>query len=685
MVRKYLERTGLSGFFIDPESWEEVYTLDLSKEQQEDFMRKKKAINLFLKTEMSVKSILEQTRLNSETLYYFVNRCLTLNEDGGIYGYKALLPYFRIKSYEVNSYNKSYTGNFSKLLTDYPDLEKLLVEEYFNKNKKVVREKKQSYKNIHKKFVNKCSDLGISKDHYPFTSSTFAYKSITRFLNSLANGSQKANLTSKEALMINRNVNNTTNAYTHVVRPFERVEFDAHVIDAIFSIVTYTPSGDKIINNMSRVWLLCVIDVASRGIIGYHISYSNNNYSSKEFLQCLKKSLIPWTPKNLTIPGLQYNHGSGFPSYIITDTRYAIWDEISMDNAKAHKSKKVLDNLMKLNCAINFGPVANPVRRAIIERFFRTLEFSSFHRIPSTTGSNPMDSIRENAEEKSIIYEITIDHMEEIMDVVIANYNSTKHSAHNGFSPLEVIQNRINRGMYIRRLSENQKETSDLFSNSLKVMVRGNINEGRNGYINYMYQRYSSPKLNNDTSVIGKQLTLLIDDDNIQHIKAFLSDGSLYDTLTAKGIWGKVPHSLEMRHQIMKHKNSTEFDYLKYEDPIEAYQNFLATKSISDKKARIKLQEIKRYKKEHNADVMLEDEKKEIQKLYSKNEGIQQKIIKKNSRVLSGRKVKDEVKNIKQIEVSNSMIEKNLNAEIDERHKKTIEKFGKTKGKSITF
>lgn len=48
------------------------------------------------------------------------------------------------------------------------------------------------------------------------------------------------------------------------------------------------------------------------------------------------------------------------------------------------------------------GPVAVPVRRPIIERFFRTLEQNTFHRLPSTTGSNPLDPIRNNAEKKPL-------------------------------------------------------------------------------------------------------------------------------------------------------------------------------------------------------------------------------------------------------------------------------------------
>ena len=238
-----------------------------------------------------------------------------------------------------------------------------------------------------------------------------AFKSIQRYLKELLHlhSNLGSSLSGKDAALLAKNSNNSTNSHTEIFRPYERVQFDGHMIDALFSVVSYTPQGDKIVTLMNRLWLLAIIDVASRAILGYHISYNSHNYSANDVITCFKKTLMPWEPKNLKIPTLKYNAEDGFPSYFIEKAKFGVWDEICFDNAKAHSANIVLDSLQGLNCAVNFGPVANPTLRGIIERFFGTLEHNNFHRLPSTVGSNVLDPKRDNAEEKAVAYEITVD------------------------------------------------------------------------------------------------------------------------------------------------------------------------------------------------------------------------------------------------------------------------------------
>lgn len=688
MKRKYLSKFEIDCKFFNPNNWDEVHIDVLTLEEQNQFLRRKNAVDLFLQSDISTKNITLQSGVSRSEIYRLLARCLTLKDGNNIYGYAGLLNQLRLKPYETEDYERSNSGNFTKLLTDYPELSQFLLDEYFNKDKKIVREKKQSVKNIHRKFIEKCREIGIGDEHYPFNSTSMAFKSIERYLKQLLqeNSMLGAKMNGKDAFMLAKGVNNSSNAYTQIIRPFERVEFDAHQIDAIFSIVTYTPQGDKIINIMSRVWLLCVIDVASRAVIGHHVCYNNNNYSADEVLKCFKKALLPWEPRKLDIPTLKYNKGDGFPSYIIEEAKFAIWDEICLDNAKSHQAAKVLKRLSDLNCSVNFGPVAAPTRRSIIERFFKTLEFNGFHRLPSTTGSNVLDPKRDNAEENAVIYEITVDQLEEVMDLVIANYNNTSHSAQYGFTPLEVIRNRVNRGMYIRKLPIDKRSASTLFPTKQPVKVNGNISKGRNPYINYKYERYTSVKLNNDSSMIGKTLILVIDEDNIQTVRAFESNGLFYDTLIARGIWGKVPHSLNIRLMIMKHKNKAEFDYVKHKDPIAAFQDFLAIKSLSDKKARIKLQEIERYKKQFNIDAQLERQKAENQRTQESQNFLQQKII-ENRDILSKQKNQVNETNLEQLSNEKEIeLELELAASVEnERHYRIIESTKNKKGKSITF
>ena len=80
-----------------------------------------------------------------------------------------------------------------------------------------------------------------------------------------------------------------------------------------------------------------------------------------------------------------------------------------LDNAKSHLAdntiRKIVDDLKS---AINFGSVATPETRGIIERFFGSLETRGFHKLPSTTGSNINDLKRKEPEAASIKYDITL-------------------------------------------------------------------------------------------------------------------------------------------------------------------------------------------------------------------------------------------------------------------------------------
>lgn len=721
MNRNYLQKFNLSSYYLNPNNWEEIFINDWSDDEKTVFFEKKQAIDLFLLTDLKMSEISQKTHISRREIYRLLERCLTLDEYNQVFGYRALIPNIRVKKYMTTKYETvNQAGVFSKLLKDYPQLEEFIISEYFNTNKH-VREKKQSIRTIHSKFIKKCIDIGINEDQYPLNMTSLGKKSLQRFLRNLSNKNLKlsSKLNGEEADKLLKNVNNTVNSNTFLLRPFERIEFDAHKIDNIFSLITYTPKGDKIVNILNRIWLLCMVDVASRAVIGYHISFNNNNYSANDVIRCFKNALTPWKPKKLTIPGLKYNEGDTFPSNSIDDTKFALWDEICLDNAKAHQAQIVLNGLLEdVKCSINFGPVGTPTRRPIIERFFLTLENNNFHRLPSTTGSNVLDPKRDNPELKSIFYEVSIDHLEEIMDVVLAKYNNTPHSANDGFTPLEVIKNRINRGMYIRKLPLNHRNIDFLFPTVVQVRVNGNLREGRSPYINFKYVRYTSPKLCTDFDMVNSRLKLIINTDNIQTVKAYRTDGSYYDTLVAQGVWGKVPHSLLMRVQIMSHKNKREFDYAKHDDPILAYQDFLATKSYTNKKARAVLQEYERYKKEHNISKQLEIKESEAKKDQIKKENIQHQIIERSleeSKETKISEIKNNMENISSLENRNNtektnkkntlasissartdqikgemgtdLVSDNIVRTVDktEIHQRVIEKNKGKKGRSISF
>lgn len=631
-----------------------IYTGDWDSDKLKKFNLRKQAVELFIGTEIPISEIVTLTGIKKNEVYRFVERCLTKDKDGNLIGYKALIPNIKIEKYKrkfqnnVSNNNSNYSGSFALLLAEYPILKDFLIEEYFQSStkKNSARELKINYKNIHRKFISECRKCGIKSTEYPFNTTSLASKSVNEFLQNVSNNYYKevAKNNGGQSTMLLKNTNNTINSNTNILRPLERVEFDGHRIDAIFAIEYTTPGGEKIIDTLDRIWILTLVDVATRCIVGYHLCL-RREYSSDDVKKCFQSAILPWKPKELTIPGLDYAPNAALPSYMFPEIEYAVWDELCYDNAKSHLSHEIKDLLQKyIGCSINMGPVAVPVRRPIIERFFRTLEQSTFHRLPSTTGSNPLDPIRNDAEKKAIKFAISYELVEELSDVVIANYNAKPHDSNNGFTPLEIFKNRLEQGYTINQLPEEQRNEINLFPLVMVRKVNGNMNAGRRPYIVFKGSRYSSPELNNDFSLVNEKIKLLINTEDLRTIEAFRSDGTSYGILTAAGQWGITPHSLKFKDAMNKFKRKRYFSYTEYDDPMDKFQEFLETQAINDKALRNLLAEVKSYKKKYHVDSIKAETVKKKQILTNNHIELQNLVIeqqKKTSILKENKKIEN--------------------------------------------
>jgi len=608
MGRRNIENLNIDQNSLDTSLWPTVLIENLDPENRKIFLERKKAVDLFISTDMKVKDIESVTSLRRDEIHRFVKRCLEKDENEEIIGYRALIPYKRLKEYTRNAFpiNKeedfnNFTGAFSLLLDTYPTLKEFIIDSYFNRksNKNKINDPIISIKNLHKKFINECRILGLKMNEYPFNTKSLAKKSLERYVKTLSRSHfvEVAKRNGEQAAMVAKNTGIGIKNNPMTIRPLERVEFDGHRIDTSIAIIFKTPEGDEIVEVMNRIWILSIVDVATRAIIGYHLCL-NKEYSSHDVLMCIRNAIIPWKKKSLTIEGLNYSEKANYPSRLIPEASFGLWDEFCYDNAKANIAKNVKNKLIDLvGCSVNMGPVAVPVRRPIIERFFRTLEQNGYHRLPSTTGSNPQDPKRKNSEENAVKYRITSEHLEELTDVLIAEYNGSPHEGNNNLSPLEVFQQRVDRGMTILQLPEEKRNEVAFFSLKVTRMVNGNEKSGRRPFVYYEGVRYTNEVLNRSPHLINKTLELLINTDDIRVIKAFLADGSELGSLTATGKWGITPHDLRTRKAINKLKNNKIIHFTQYDDPIQVYQKHLEKEALKNKTSRNKLANLKKVQK----------------------------------------------------------------------------------------
>jgi len=605
MSRRFIENEEIDAALLDRTAWKEVLVGSLQDPKKELFLNRKRAVDMYIDGEIEVNEIVKQTNISKQTILRLIKRCLSSDQNGEMLGYRALIPYKRIKNYtriqNINGFSTDgkgipLNGAFTTLLSKYPKIKEMIENYYLNKKNKDPREPVIRVKYLHRKFVSMCKSEGISaKDaQYPFNTKDLARRSLYRYVKSLefeyANRSIKRYGGEAEMLLNNTGIGEDEQIN---IRPFRRVEFDGHKIDAIFAIEYETVEGDIICDVINRIWILTIIDTATRVILGYHICL-NSEYSAFDVLKCIRSAVLPWEPKELTIDDLKYSTSGGFPSKVIPLTQFAVWDEIAFDNAKANLALKVKDKLKKvIGCSVNTGPVATPTRRPIIEKFFDLLEENGFHRLPNTTGSNIQDPRRLNPEKAAVEFKITVEEIKEIIEVLVANRNGTPQHGTNYMTPLEVMEQRIVlKKMEPRILPEELREEVKNLTITFQVTVRGDFKKGRRPFVHFMGVQYRSDLLANSWHLVRKRISIVVNTEDLRYIKAYLENGEEIGALRAKGKWAVHPHTIEVRKQINKLKNKRLIHFTSEDDPIDIYLTYLKNKAKSSKQARRELSKI---------------------------------------------------------------------------------------------
>jgi hypothetical protein len=585
--RKIIENEDYDKSLFDISKWPSVRIESLIEKDQDSFRRRKKAIHMYFENRTH-KEIKAETGINRGQFSRLLKKCLQFDDNGVLWGFRALIPYKHIKSYERNflpkSTDESKVGAFQLLLNTYPSLRDYIDKLILKNNNRDPFSKNIKTNYIHKKFIQKCRELNIKAPNYPFNTEQLGKRSLYSYANNLLTNKSSSNWDENDII-----------SPLIVKRPFERVQFDGHKIDLALALVIKTPEDIEIVRVINRIWILTIMDVATRSILGYHISL-NKEYSSTDVLKCLKNAIAPMHHKEFTITGLKYPENGGFPSRIIPETQWAKWDELYLDNAKANLAELVRSKLKYVvGCTMNAGQVKKPLRRVFVERFYGLLEENGFHRLINTTGNSPSDSRRNDAEKMAVKYRITPDHIEEIAEVLIAEYNGTPHEGLSFQTPLEIMNEKIrNNPLVINYISSDSRSEVSFLSLHAQRKINGNLVEKRKPYIEYENVRYTNSILSRSYGLIGEKLDLIVNTDDIRIIRAFLPDGAELGTLKAMGKWGLTPHSLKIRKEIFSLRKRKLIYFTSSEDAIDVYEKYLKNEFKTNKNARNKLGSLNR-------------------------------------------------------------------------------------------
>ncbi len=498
---------------IDLAQWPVANVLHLAPEDRQEYDRRENAIQLYVSgTPLTV--IEEASGIGRKQLYRLLQRCLTPHDDGQLFGFRGLLWFQRTHAYrrslplktKAHRARGGAAGVFGLLVESQPSLSEWLckkVKERAIHSEQIstdgsLRIRLRGLSAVHAAFLTECRKLGLTVADYPFNTQQMGRRALAAAIKAeiLRNFGSAARAAGATHLKGGPRSVHAITAPTaqHVL---DVVEFDGHRLDIRLKIVVRDPLGFEQQFEIERIWLLVIIDVFSRAVLGYHLSL-NREYNRHDIIRTLERALEPHRPRTFTLPGLHYGERDGFPSTSLSELSYATWTWIKLDSAKANLSDDVRHALTEfVGCFIDVGPAYTPDDRPYIERFFGSIATLLSSRLPGYTGSGPRDLRRALADPKgNLRLIVSLAELEDLLEAAIAAYNATPHNGLNGRTPLEAVEHSIrNRGAMLSWLPENRRSRLCLMQTPKRARVRGYLAQGQRGHVNFHGVRYTNALL----------------------------------------------------------------------------------------------------------------------------------------------------------------------------------------------
>lgn len=575
-IKHYLTKYALPLSILQTENWPDLNPELLSPSERERYTRYKHAITRVVRDRATFSAAAREQGLDRSELDRLTERCFQPAADGQIEGYRALGFYRRLRPYQKRLLTEPGTaGLMSSLLERFPDIDEALWQEY------------RQGESIAALVEWLCEEL-LPKAKWP--RHLYPYNTVTKGREGLRLYLERRK---KRQLADEWGEQGESDDNRKVIRPFQRVELDAHRCDAHFTLHLPGPEGLSRSLVLERIWLLVLIEAASRAALGYAFCF-NRQCSIPDVLEAIHCAIVPQPRIELTIPGLDYRPGAGFPNQLIPACAWQLFDLICLDNAMAHRSEKLHQILSeRIHCNIRLNRSRTPNDNPLVERFFNTLTAHGFKRTPSTTGSGPDDPRRQDSEAAAERYEFHVNDAEQVVDVLLANYNADMHR---GIctTPLGYLQTYYREVPAITRVVPAlERPTWTLRQMWEEATIRGSINKGKRPYVEYLDEHYRNEFLSVSSELIDQPVLLLISFEDLRSLKAYFPDGRFLGQLRACGRWALTKHSLKTR-RLCIHLARTGELVIGYRDPIRALRAYLEDKAGQSKWARNQLAQLLR-------------------------------------------------------------------------------------------
>jgi putative transposase len=618
--RKFLTKY-CNEFYLDLANWPQVDSTQLRGENEARFNRLCKALKLYY-AGLPMTQVSEACALTPARFRKLLRAALTIAEDGRILGYRAFVgtkqfsKRVRIADRKANCKpSGGYSGLFSKIFLDHPDLESALVEEISGRTLnesgkwvKVVGRNELDTRTAHRRFLSLCRQHGITEEEYPFSTKQKARKPFHHWLTNVyrrdhaSKWSEVAgNLAAAQAIQYK----NGDGQSRPPANPYATWQIDEHKIDAEATYEIQDERGDFIPVKLERCSLILVSEVVFGANLGCKIVYAREP-KAEDIVMSLWEILSGEQPRHTLPTDAEgdasfegYIKGAGFPTEVIPSVRFLCPAIIELDNALSHLSDALQSLVLHtMGSVVRLGKPKTPQERGHIESKFSLLARRLMRNVPGATGSHPRDPVRKKMPPVNKC--IRASELEFVIDAYMRNQNALPNAAANYSDALERIRRNSESGKIQLTALPAQKRKPYFFFPPIVVKVKTSQGGRRSPFINFL-GRYSSPLLSGSWGLVGRPMLLRLDPRNVQQCWLFHMDGTEFGPVTAEGKWGRFPHSLQIKRLIKHLKNTGALGERAEDAPLDALYAYLQKNSLHSKRDATRLAGIAKYYAERNA------------------------------------------------------------------------------------
>ena len=557
--------------------WPGVDPSALGPNDREPYRRREEAIRGYFAGE-SLAEIEKRLGIGRRSLLRFLDRCIAPHADGRIHGFRGLISFARVKRYvrikrvEPRSERGGFVGAFGQLLDRYPNLAGIIERRIANGELRLSNTGRLvGLRRTQDVFLAACRELKLSAKDYPLSQDEMAYRSIASFAKSRL-----------EARVPMRLHSSTERA---AILPFSVVELDGHKLDVRLRVRFTEPSGLAVDVETER-FVIVIIDVCTRAVLGWQLVLASE-YNRFDVLLAVQNALLPRRKrKTFSIPGLAYETAGGFVSEVCPEATYGCWNVLKFDNARAHLAEDTLASLCEfVGCRTDAGPVGQPTLRPYIERFFRTLTDRLCRRLPGTTGNGPQDTVGRKGKKHPVEHLVTIEELDELLDVTIANYNGTPHDGLSGHTPLEAMQCLLDQQKgSLRTLPHHLRSRIHQLQPVHASTVHGNPARGVAPYISLYGARYSNEVLERTSGLLKTQIRVYLNPDDMREAWAYLPNGAELGRLNVLSGWRYTRHTLRLRQHILQLRRRGKLKFSDLQDPVAIHADAQRAKTRQSRK-----------------------------------------------------------------------------------------------------